>query len=266
MSKIAIRGGHTERCTGAISSLANELTLNRELYPLIIKYLKQLGHEVLDVTPPVNYTDNKYTDLNYGVNKANSWGADLFISVHFNKAYNSYTGAIGSEVCVYSNNAIAQRVCDGLGELGFKNRGQKVHTDYVELKNTTMPAMIIETMFIEATEDVALYKRLGADAVAKKIAEKVANKSLPTPAPTPAPSKGDGFYRVVTGSYSVKDNAVKEQGKLKTKGVDTFLAWYEDKKVYRVIAGSYEEKANAEKRMKELNKIGIDSFLAYYNK
>ena len=172
--KIAVRGGHTELCTGA-SALINELTEDRKVTAAVIKYLRELGHEVLDVTPPVNYTSSSGTDLAYGVNKANSWGADLFVSIHFNKAYNSYNGAIGSEVCVYSTNDIAQRVVNALGSLGFKNRGQKVRKELYELKNTSMNAMIVETCFVEATEDVALYRRLGPDAIGKSIAEAIVN-------------------------------------------------------------------------------------------
>lgn len=86
---------------------------------------------MLDVTPSVNYTSNASTDLAYGVNKANEWGADLFVSIHFNKAYDSYNGALGSEVCVYSNYDIAQRVVNSLESLGFKNRGQKLELDYM---------------------------------------------------------------------------------------------------------------------------------------
>ena len=172
--KIAVRGGHTELCTGA-SALINELTEDRKVKDAVIKYLKELGHEVLDVTPPVNYTSSSGADLAYGVNKANNWGADLFVSIHFNKAYDSYNGALGSEVCVYSTHDIAQRVVNGLGELGFKNRGQKIRKELYELRNTSMKAMIVETCFVEATEDVALYKRLGADAVGKKIAESIVN-------------------------------------------------------------------------------------------
>lgn len=172
--KIVVRGGHTELCTGA-SALINELTEDRKVKDAVIKYLKQLGHEVLDVTPPVNYTSSVSLDLAYGVNKANEWGADLFVSIHFNKAYNSYNGALGSEVCVYSTYDIAQRVVNGLGELGFKNRGQKIRKELYELRNTSMKAMIVETCFVEATEDVVLYKRLGADAVGKKIAEAIVN-------------------------------------------------------------------------------------------
>ena len=177
IKKIAVRGGHTEKATGA-SALIDELTEDRKVKDAVIKYLRKLGYEVLDVTPSVNYTSNESTDLAYGVNKANEWGADLFVSIHFNKAYDSYNGALGSEVCVYSENEIAQRVVNTLGALGFKNRGQKVRTNLYELKNTKMKAMIVETCFVEATEDVELYKKLGADAIGKAIAEAIVNDKV----------------------------------------------------------------------------------------
>lgn len=174
IKKIAVRGGHTELCTGA-SALINELPEDRNVTAAVVKYLKELGREVLDITPPVNYTTSVSADLAYGVNKANEWGADLFVSIHFNKAYDSYNGALGSEVCVYSTYDIAQRVVDALGELGFKNRGQKIRTGLYELKHTKMKAMIVETCFVEATEDVELYKKLGPDAIGKAIAEAIVN-------------------------------------------------------------------------------------------
>lgn len=177
IKKIAVRGGHTEKATGA-SALIDELTEDRKVKDAVIKYLRKLGYEVLDVTPPVNYTSDEYQDLAYGVNKANEWGADLFVSIHFNKAYDSYNGALGSEVCVYSTHEIAQRVVDALEELGFKNRGQKIRTGLYELKHTKMKAMIVETCFVEATEDVELYKKLGPDAIGKAIAEAIVNDKV----------------------------------------------------------------------------------------
>lgn len=174
MQKIAVRGGHTELCTGA-SALIDELTEDRKVKDSVIKYLKELGCDVLDVTPPVNYTSSVSADLSYGVNKANEWGADLFISIHFNKAYESYNGAIGSEVCVYSEYEMAQRVVDSLGGLGFENRGQKVRTNLYELKHTNMKSIIVEVCFVEATKDVELYKKLGHDSIGKAIAESIAN-------------------------------------------------------------------------------------------
>ena len=174
--KIAVRGGHCPKVPGA-RGILDELTEDRKVKDAVIKYLKQLGNEVLDVTPP-DSTSSSSSDLSYGVNKANNWGADLFVSIHFNKAYDSYNGALGSEVCVYSTHDIAQRVVNGLGELGFKNRGQKIRTGLYELKHTNMKSMIVETCFVEATEDVALYRKLGSDTIGKAIAEAIVNKKI----------------------------------------------------------------------------------------
>ena len=175
--KIAVRGGHTELCTGA-SALINELTEDRKVKDAVVKYLKILGQDVLDVTPPVNYTSSASKDLAYGVNKANNYGANLFVSIHFNKAYDVYNGSLGSEVCVYSPNDYAKRVVEKLGCLGFGNRGQKIRTGLYELNHTNMVAMIVEVCFVEATEDVALYRKLGADAIGKAISEAIVNKKI----------------------------------------------------------------------------------------
>ena len=169
--KIAVRGGHVPKVTGA-KGIIDELTEDRKVKDSVIKHLKLLGCNVLDVTPPDN-TNTLNGDLSYGVNKANSWGADLFISIHFNKAYDSYNGVLGTEVCVYSSFDIAQRIVNELSNLGFKNRGQKIRNNLYELNHTKMKAMIIEVCFVEATEDVALYKKLGHYLIGKTIAKAI---------------------------------------------------------------------------------------------
>ena len=174
--KIAVRGGHVPKVTGA-RGLIDELTEDRKVKDSVIKYLKQLGCDVLDVTPP-DYIFTLNGELSYGVNKGNNWGADLFVSIHFNKAYGHYNGAIGTEVCVYSPFDIGQRIVDELSKLGFKNRGQKVRNNLYELNHTKMKAMIIEVCFVEASEDVGLYKKLGHDLIGKTIAQAITNKNI----------------------------------------------------------------------------------------
>ena len=227
--RIAIRGGHCPKVTGA-SALINELTEDRKVKDGVIKYLKQLGHEILDVTPP-DSTVTSSEDLSYGVNKANNWRADLFISIHFNKAYDNYNGALGSEVCVYSTYDIAQRVVDTLASLGFKNRGQKVRTGLYELKYTNMKSMIVETCFVEATEDVELYKKLGVDVIGKAIAEAISNSNIETEVTQETPktepikvveqskSTGDDWIRRLQRELNVQGFRDKNGNKLSEDGI-----------------------------------------------
>ena len=218
--KIAIRRGHNRQAIGSVG-LVNEVIENENILDPTIKYLKQLGHEVLDVSPS-NMTSA--SDLAYGVKKANDWGADLFVSIHNNKAYNTYNGAIGSECYVYSktdnhkDEVIAQRIVNNLGALGFKNRGVKESTSFYELKNTKMNAVIVECFFVEATEDVALYKKLGADKLGKAIAEGIANKKVPTPVAS--------LIRVFKndkqiGAFSSMANAIKTAEQAMSEGART---------------------------------------------
>lgn len=214
--KIAVRGGHCPNVPGS-RGIIDELKEDRLVKNAVIKYLNQMGVSVLDVTPP-DSTSSSSADLSYGVNKANNWGADLFVSIHFNNAYNSYNGALGTEVCVYSENDVAGRVVSQLASLGFRNRGQKVRTGLYELKNTKMKSMIIEVCFVEATEDVALYKKLGPDMVGKTIAEAIANKKV-VEAPTQVSNnQGETYYRVVAGSYKDRENAEERKRQLEAKG------------------------------------------------
>ena len=207
--KIAIRRGHNHQAIGSVG-LVNEVVENEKILTNAIKYLKALGHDVLDVSPG---NMSSASDLAHGVKKANDWNADVFVSIHCNKAYNTYNGAIGTECLVYSktdaykDEIIAQRIVNNLGSLGFKNRGVKERTDLYELKNTKMNSIIVECFFVEATEDVALYKKLGADALGKAIAEGITNQKYVEPKKS--------LIRVISddkqvGAYSNVSNAVKK--------------------------------------------------------
>lgn len=202
--KIAVRGGHNFKALGA-SGLISETHEDRKVKDSLIYYLKQMGHTVLDVTPG---NVDRNTDLNYGVSTANNWGADLFISIHFNNAYTSYNGALGTETWTNLNNqtgkTIAKRITDNIASLGFKNRGVKdgINVKHLwEIRKTRMAAIIVEVCFVEATTDVSIYKNVGVDAIARKIAEGIANKTVVTSNTTHGNSSSiDGKMAVCTGN------------------------------------------------------------------
>ena len=58
--KIAIRGGHCPKSPGA-KAIIDELTEDRKVKNSVIKYLRMLGYDVLDVTPP-DYTSSDVED------------------------------------------------------------------------------------------------------------------------------------------------------------------------------------------------------------
>lgn len=175
--KIAGRSGHTKRSGGA-KGILDELTENKKIWEATKKYLKILGQEVVDVTPGDDLSFP--AELNEGINKANNCKADLFVSIHFNKAYDKYEGAIGSEVCVHSKIKEADRVLNKLEKvLGFKNRGQKIRNDLGELNRTNMKAMIIEVCFVESKKDVEIYKKYSSDWIGRQIAEGIVGKDVP---------------------------------------------------------------------------------------
>lgn len=175
--KIAGRSGHTVKSGGA-AAILNETVEAKKVWKATKKYLEILGQQVVDVTP--SDATAYPQEINHGINQANKVNADLFVSIHFNKAYSNYKGALGSEVCVKRNIVEAERVLNKLEKvIGFKNRGQKIRNNLAELNNTTMKAMIIEVCFVEATKDAELYNKHGADWIGRQIAEGIVGRDVP---------------------------------------------------------------------------------------
>ena len=200
--KIAIRGGHNFSVTGA-SALIDETTEDRKIKDSVIKYLKMAGHEVIDVTAP-DSCDTVLSDLEYGVNMAQREQVDLFMSCHFDKAYDSYNGALGTACWILGTGGEAEkiglRVCKSVSDgTGFKNRGIHIDPRLYELRKTTMPAIICETCFCEATEDVRIYHKYGADIIGKLIADGINGNDIIVPE-TPADIVNIDTYGIVTAS------------------------------------------------------------------
>lgn len=177
--KIAVRGGHNFKVKGALG-IIDETIENRKVYKALIKYLNIVGHNVIDVTPgecDVN------TDLYLGVQKAKENNSELFLSIHFDKAYDKYEGPLGTGTWIYGRGGkaeiYAKRIADNLSKgTGLKNRGVKENYKLYELRKTSMPAVLVEVCFCEATEDVRIYREKGPDLIGKLIAEAINEKEI----------------------------------------------------------------------------------------
>jgi hypothetical protein len=82
---------------------------------------------------------------------ANTWGADLFVSNHFNAGKGD-----GYEALVYSNKRVElgkvfEKYVKGVGQ---NSRGVKYRPDLAVLKNTSMPAVLNEGAFVDNLKDI----------------------------------------------------------------------------------------------------------------
>lgn len=184
MSKYAIRRGHQRTGNdGCAEDLLNEIDVVNAYYQYIIEGLKSLGHEVLDVTPP-EANRSLSNSLMYGVNMANNWGADYFISCHANSCDRT-SNPVGCEVVYLGSSTkgkdLAEKVDSAIAELKFKDRGAKADVrGLCELRNTNMPAIIIEPFFISSQADVDLWNSVGAKALGNAIVKGLTGQAIPT--------------------------------------------------------------------------------------
>ena len=163
--KIYIDQGHNPRDynTGAEGNGIYEqdvtYEIGRRLYNLLStnpEFEPRLSRPTPDT---VLGTDNS-SSLTTRVREANSWGADIFLSLHNNAAENSR--ASGNEALTYSAsstvaNALAENILEQLTlTTGLRNRGIVYRPGLYVLRKTEMPAVLVEMGFLSNPYDAEL--------------------------------------------------------------------------------------------------------------
>lgn len=169
--KFAIDLGHNVpgKDTGAIGYQGvREDDLIKQVGQKLIKLLTSAGHQVIETAPtPSTPIKDDNESLGYRCKVANQAQADVFISIHFN-AFNK--NAYGAEVFAVSRigQGIGTEILKEICDLGFRNRrGRAVSANFYVLKQTNMPAVLIECCFCDNKGDM---KRFDADKMAHAIA------------------------------------------------------------------------------------------------
>lgn len=174
--KIAIDAGHGrftagKRCLKSLDeNQTREWTLNSRIASRVAEHLERCGAEVLRTDDPSGQLD---VPLSRRTMKANSWGADWFVSIHHNSGAGG-TAAGGPMVFVYNrahstkSDELQRAVYDGLvaatGKFG--NRAEPLSAaNFAVLRETKMPAVLVEVGFMDSTHDTPLI--LNADFAAK---------------------------------------------------------------------------------------------------
>ena len=148
---IAIDLGHNilrPTTKGAVNGIYEEDYLIREVTKQVVYKLRSLGYNVVETIPTGRYTQSDELKLRYAAANANE--VDKFVSIHFNSGT---TGANGTEV-YYSTRGnskeLATKVVNNIASsFNFKNRGAKDGSHLAVLRNTTMPAILVEGCFLD---------------------------------------------------------------------------------------------------------------------
>lgn len=222
MVKIYLDAGHGGADSGATGHGLREkdltLDLCRRIRDLLAAY-------VVDVRLSRDRDVGK--SLRERTDDANGWAADFLLSVHVNAGGGTgyedyvYNGAVGAET-LRIRDVVHREVALELG--GVRNRGKK-RANFHMLRESRMPAILSENLFIDTAADAALLK---SEAFLQKLARGHVNGMVKAFGLKKRASTGGSSSSTVTGTF------------------------------YRVVAGSFRERVNAERRALELKRLGVD--------
>ncbi len=156
--KVIVDAGHGGSDSGATGNGLREKDLT-------LKIAQKINQNLLNnyvVQTKMTRTSDVYISLNQRTNMANSWGANLFLSVHINAA-----GGSGYEDYIHDKNATSEdikvqnevnkEISKVLEEYGKNNRGKKKANFHV-LRESKMASILLEILFIDNESDAALLK------------------------------------------------------------------------------------------------------------
>jgi N-acetylmuramoyl-L-alanine amidase len=200
-------------------------------------------------------TDNKtFLSLSARADKANAWGADVFISFHINAAgatahgYEDFIHTSESSGSQKLQDAVHAKVLPVLKKYNISDRGQKTDNLAV-LRESDMPAILTETLFISNPTEAKLLKDMNvlkdfAVAYADGVA---AYLGLAKKTSSPTSSKGDsvaiGTLKVLVDDlwYYNKPDWNAKVGQVDANTILTVVdaLTVNGSKMYKLISGTY---------------------------
>ncbi|MGG3998788.1 N-acetylmuramoyl-L-alanine amidase [Anoxybacillus kestanbolensis] len=226
--KIVIDPGHGGHDPGAVANGLKE----KDLTLTIVKHIGRLLGEYEGAEVFYTRTDDRYLSLEERATIANKLKADLLISVHINAGGGTgfesyvYNGNVSAATVAYQNviHAEIMKAIDGV-----KDRGKK-RANYAVLRETKMPAILTENLFIDNANDVAKLK-------SEQFLLQVAH----------------GHVQGIVKAFDLKKKANSTPSQPQQK--------VSDKKLYRVQVGAFANRENAERLVEELKKKGYPAIV-----
>ena len=225
MVRIVLDAGHGGTDSGAVGNGLREkdLTLN------IVKKIGNLLNDYEGVEVHYTRTDDRFLELSERAAIANKLNADYFISVHINAGGGTgfesyiYNGNVSSATIAYQN-VIHEEIMKAIGNV--RDRGKK-RANYAVLRETSMPALLTENLFIDNANDAAKLKSEQfllqvAHGHVQGIVKVFGLKKKTKPQPEQKTSTGK-LYRVQVGAFANRENAERLVEELKKKGYPAII-------------------------------------------
>lgn len=224
MKKVFLSAGHGGSDPGATYKGLYEETVNLNTLLACKTELERHG-----VTVIASRTKDENDPVAEETREANASGADIAVSFHANAG-----GGDGFEAFYYSTSKNGKRLatlCEKyVKQLGQNSRGIKTGDKLYFVRNTTMPAVLVESFFVDNDKDRLIgdtvdEQRAFGVAYAKAILEFLGiayNEKVTSNKPAPS-TGGSKLYKVQVGAYSVKENAENTLTRLKIAGFDGII-------------------------------------------
>ena len=192
---------------------------------------------------------------------ANRSDADFFVSIHRN-AMPIPGSASGVESLVYAADGTAGLLAENInGELeviGWKNLGVRERPGLVVLRQSRMPAVLVEAGFIDNPVDNQFFDRNQA-ATADAIAEGIVKTFQQVEEKQEASGEVPGFYVVQTGIFRRRDYAEELLREMRARGFDGYLIAKDG--LYYVRSGAFRELNHAIERERQLRRQGFETWI-----
>lgn len=285
LPRIIIDAGHGGSDSGAVYNGRKEKDDNLSLALAVGGILEDKGYDVV-----YTRTDDIYQTPIEKARTANNLGGDFFISFHRNASPNPNTYS-GVETLVYNlgdqKEVMANNINSQLEKTGYRNLGISVRPNLAVLRRTQMPAVLIETGFLNTDADNTRF-----DSEFTNIAVAIANGIMETVPLAQGSSASMGsrgvesgmtggtsggmdsgtggnmtggnapvysHYRIQTGLFRDYRNAVNLQYELIRDGYSPDIVCLGE--YYAVITGHFSSLENAQAAAKALNQKGFETLV-----
>ena len=219
--KVFIGVGHGGSDPGAVANGFKEADLNLAIALACQSELIRHG-----VSVQMSRTKDENDDLTQEIKECNAFNPDFAIDIHNNAGGGDgaeiYHGHADKRDDILAANVLAAIQAIGQNSRGLKTRKNSSGGDYYGfIRQINAPSIIVECAFVDNKKDIQI---IDTAAEQKAMGVAIAKGILKTLGITyKEQASANTLWRVQVGAYSVRDNAIAMQKKLKSAGFDAII-------------------------------------------